>query len=141
MFVVTSALKIISIICIIIKKANYNIQHENEAKFNNAIKNKALMSPGQYVFVGCIFLLSLAPTIFISEDLLLSYPWLGTFKETVFQFGTYIMGPILFFIFNKNARKYVKVLFWDSAPDWLYRFNPDRVEQIELNQVNPSPDQ
>ena len=138
---VTSVLEIMSIICIIFKKAYHNIQHENETQFNNAIKNKALMSPGQYAFVWCIFLLSLAPTIFISEDLLLSYPWLGTFKETLFQFGTYIIGPIIFFMFNKNARKYVKVLFWDSAPDWLYHFNRDNVEQIELNQGNASPDQ
>ena len=138
---VTSVLEIMSIICIIFKKACHSIQHENETQFNNAIKNKALTSPGQYAFVWCIFLLSLAPTIFISEDLLLSYPWLGTFKETLFQFGTYIIGPIIFFMFNKNARKYVKVLFWDSAPDWLYHFNRDNVEQIELNHGNASPDQ
>ena len=79
--------------------------------------------------------------MFVTENLLKKYPWLGALKETIFQFGSTVMGPILFFIFNKNARRHVKVTFWDWAPDWLHRFNPDRVEQIELNQGNASPDQ
>ena len=97
------------------------------------------MSPGQYSLVVCIFLLSVAPNMFITEDFLKTYPWMGALKETIFQLGSTVMGPMLFIIFNKNARRHIKVEFWDWAPDWLHHFNPDRVEQIELNQGNVTP--
>ena len=138
-FLITSILEVISIICIIFKKAYYTLKHEKEPQFNNNIKNKALMSPSQYSLVICIFLLSVAPNMFITESLLKSNPWLGTLKETIFQLGSSVMGPMLFFIFNENARRHIKVEFWDWAPDWLHRLNPNRVEQIELNQGNVTP--
>ena len=77
--------------------------------------------------------------MFITEDLLKTNPWLGALKETIFQLGSTVVGPMLFFIFNKNARRHIKVEFWDWAPDCFHRFNPDRVEQIELNKGNVTP--
>ena len=116
-FLITSILEVISIICIIFKKAYYTLKHEKEPHFNNNIKNKALMSPSQYSLVICIFLLSVAPLMFITEDLLKTNLWLGALKETIFQLGSTVVGPMLFFIFNKNARRHIKVEFWDWAPD------------------------
>ena len=46
--------------------------------------------------------------------------------------------PIIFFAFNKGARRYVKVTFWNEwAPDFLQMYNPNRVEEIRLR-PNPS---
>ena len=135
-FGVTSCLELISFICIIIKKHQHHMKHKKEIKFNNSFKNKSLMSPMQYVFAILIVLVSVAPMLIISQDQIRAYPWLGTFRETTFQLGLIVIVPSVFFCFNKNARTHVKNEFWENAPDWLFQFNPDRVEEIELNPVH-----
>ena len=112
------------------------MKHKKEIKFNNSFKNKSLMSPMQYVFAILIVLVSVAPMLIISQDQIMEYPWLGTFRETTFQLGLIVIVPSVFFCFNKNARTHVKNEFWENAPDWLFQFNPDRVEEIELNPVH-----
>ena len=135
-FGVTSCLELISFICIIIKKHQHHMKHKKEVKFNSNFKNKSLMSPIQYVFAILIVLVSVAPLLIISQEQIRAYPWLGTFRETTFQCGITSIVPVLFFSFNKSARTHVKNEFWENAPDWLFQFNPDRVQEIELNPVN-----
>ena len=59
---------------------------------------------------------------------------------------TGIIGPLMFFCFNKDLRQYCKREFWDIAPECLQNYNPNlinlgenestkRHENIELEEI------
>ena len=57
-----------------------------------------------------------------------------------FELGTFIISiswgvifPSLFYFFNPKIRHFYVRIFWDEAPDWVQKFNSNRVVEIQLN--------
>ena len=60
------------------------------------------------------------------------YPWLIAIKDSFLQLINGILIPTLFFVKNEEARKHVKINFWEIAPECLHNFNPNRVYEINV---------
>ena len=117
-------------------------QQNNPLLFNNAIHNNDVMNMKQHI-IACtvavaLFVLPLLSTYFIDKKSK-NYLAIRFFIIEQAKFlARSVFLPIIFFAFNKDARRHVKVTFWNEwAPDFLQTHNPNREGEIRLR-PNPS---
>ena len=101
-------------------------------QFNNIIENRSLMTSYHSIFIMLIMLMSYIPVWTISDRNLVENPYLVPLRETPLQLTGGLFIPIIFFILNDTARKHVKLHFWEWAPDFLQRLNPDGVFEVNI---------
>ena len=95
--------------------------------FNNLIHNPALINNLPSIFVFCLGALCTVPGIFATQNgpngfVLMTLPGMTT--------STLVM-PLLFYIYNKNLRKFV----WKEIKDWL-GIDQTPVQPIELSVIS-----
>ena len=117
-------------------------EQNNALLFNNAIHNDDVMNMKQHIIVCAIavglFLLTYLSSFLLDKD---SNNYLAIrffiIEQAKFLVRSVLL-PIIFFAFNKDARRHVKTTFWNEwAPDFLQTHNPNRVEEIRLR-PNPT---
>ena len=101
-------------------------------QFNNIIENRSLLTSHQSFFIMLFMLMAHIPVMTISDKMLVENPYLVPLRAIPVQLSGGLFIPIIFFILNDAARKHVKIHFWEWAPDFLQRFNPDRVFEINI---------
>ena len=116
-------------------------QQNNALLFNNAIHNDDVMNMKHIIACAIavgLFLLTYLSSFLLDKD---SNNYLAIRFFIIEQakfLARSVLLPIIFFAFNKDARKHVKTTFWNEwAPDFLQTHNPNRVEEIRLR-PNPS---
>jgi sterol desaturase/sphingolipid hydroxylase (fatty acid hydroxylase superfamily) len=112
---------------------DHNVENHHP-NFNNDATNKAIITVGQLgVLFLCLFP-AVLPLVVINNFKLELSSWILMVKDVPVQLLFGIVLPSLFYYWNPEAITHVKSTFWEMAPDWLHRFNPDRV--IEINIIN-----
>ena len=110
------------------------IEAQESNRYNNITTNPAILNPIQYVFIA-IIIVSLYShyTVYvwqvITEDVLKTYPWLIGFRDLPRIIVIMFVLPIIFYAKKEKARKHIKKVFWDAAPDCLQYFNPNNLIQ------------
>ena len=112
-------------------------QQNNALFFNNAIHNDDVVNMKQHIIACAIavglFLLTYLSSFLLDKD---AKNYLAI-RFFIIEEGKFLARsvflPIVFFAFNKDARRHVKITFWNEwAPDFLQTYNPNRVEEIRL---------
>ena len=123
---------------IVVNKNLHQQPQQNALQLNNARHNQDLTTWRQNILACLIFVgMILGPymTLFLVEkndQNLEALRFFFTFN-TLFLARAFLM-PVLFFVMNKHARRHVKRTFWNEwAPDFIQVYNPNRVDEIELN--------
>ena len=98
-----------------------------ESQYNNITTNPAILNPIQYVFIALILVITVHIWQIINEDALKTYPWLIGLRDSPRIIVIMLILPIIFYAKKEKARKHIKMYFWDVAPDFLQRFNPNKV--------------
>ena len=122
---------------IVVNKNLHQQPQQNALQLNNARHNQDLTTWRQNILACLIFVgMILGPymTLFLVEknENLEALRFFFTFN-ILFLARAFLM-PVLFFVMNKHARRHVKRTFWNEwAPDFIQVYNPNRVDEIELN--------
>ena len=95
--------------------------------YNNLTTNPAILNPIQYVFMALILVITVYVWQIIDDDVLKTYPWLIGLRDSPRIIFIMFVLPITFYAKKERARKHIKMYFWDVAPDFLQRFNPNNV--------------
>ena len=90
-----------------------NLEVDRVSIYNNASANKPLVGLVPIIVFGNLIVLSFLPSLFINEEVLKIHPWLVLLKELPVWFLWGILIPCIFYVINKEARKYVIELFKD----------------------------
>ena len=98
-----------------------------ESQYNTITTNPAILNPIQYVFMALILVFTVYVWQIIDDDVLKTYPWLIGLRDSPRIIVIMIILPIIFYAKKEKARKHIKMYFWDVAPDFLQRFNPNNV--------------
>ena len=112
-------------------------QQNNAFLFNNAIHNDDVMSMKLHI-IACtiavaLFLLPLLSSFFIDKNSKNHLAIRFFIIEQAKFLARAVLLPIMFFAFNKDARRHVKTTFWNEwAPDFLQAYDPNRVQEIKL---------
>ena len=116
------------------------IHHSYEAKINtangqinNQQYNKSLLQYNQFSIIAFFGILSYIPIILPLENWV-SFDWY-LIHQIPHQILMGFVSPIFFYLFNEDMRTFYLRKFWSSAPEFMQRFNPDGV--IELN-IHPT---
>ena len=107
------------------------IEAQESNQYNNITSNPAILNPIQYVFIAIILVITVYVWQVITEDVLKTYPWLIGFRDLPRIIVIMFVLPIIFYAKKEKARKHIKKVFWDAAPDCLQHFNPNNL--IEAN--------
>ena len=113
------------------------IEAQESNRYNNITTNPAILNPIQYVFIA-IIIVSLYShyTVYvwqvITEDVSKTYPWLIGLRDLPRIIIIMFVLPIIFYAKKGKARRHIKMVFWDAAPDCLQYFNPNNL--IQANQ-------
>ena len=94
--------------------------------FNNQAHNPRLINIKLCISIIAIFL-------FITINIALNDRLYGI-RGLWIVFSEISLGlifPILFHCFNPRVRIFYVRMFWDEAPDWLQKFNPNHVVEIQ----------
>ena len=108
------------------------IEAQESNQYNNITSNPAILNPIQYVFIAIILVITVYVWQVITEDVLKTYPWLIGFRDLPRIIVIMFVLPIIFYAKKEKARKHIKKVFWDAAPDCLQYFNPNNL--IQANQ-------
>ena len=101
---------------------NYHrIQPANN--INNQRYNPSLINHWEFLIVAIYFNIVLLFFIFVSQFNII-FVWFLTLVDGIFL-------PSFLFYFNGKLRQFYQRKFWENAPSYLQRFNPDYV--IEIN--------
>ena len=68
----------------------------------------------------------------VYDDVLKTYPWLTGLRELPRIFLIMFIMPIIFYANKEKARLHIKMVFWDGAPDFLQRYNPNNLIQANV---------
>ena len=101
-------------------------------QYNNITTNPAILNPMQYVFIAFTLLITTFGWHYMTEDVLKTYPWLIGLRELPRIFLIMFILPIIFYANNEKARLHIKMVFWDGAPDFLQRYNPNNLIQANV---------
>ena len=110
------------------------IEAQESNRYNNITTNPAILNPIQYVFIA-IIIVSLYShyTVYvwqvITEDVSKTYPWLIGLRDLPRIIIIMFVLPIIFYAKKGKARRHIKMVFWDAAPDCLQYFNPNNLIQ------------
>ena len=110
------------------------IEAQESNQYNNITTNPAILNPIQYVFIA-IIIVSLYShyTVYvwqvITEDVSKTYPWLIGLRDLPRIIIIMFVLPIIFYAKKGKARRHIKMVFWDAAPDCLQYFNPNNLIQ------------
>ena len=116
----------------------------NNFMFNNAIHNKDVLNFKQTILV-CIIAVGIVVGSYVSSLLInkTSKFHLGVrffCNHHIIHLAQVILIPVIFFTFNKHARRHVKMTFWNEwAPEFIQVYNPNRVVGIELSNYSSVP--
>ena len=102
-------------------------------RYNNLTTNPAILNPIQYVFIAIILAITVYVWQIITEDVLKTYPWLISFRDLPRIIVIMFVLPIIFYAKKEKARKHIKMVFWDVAPDCLQYFNPNNLIQANVS--------
>ena len=105
------------------------IEAQESNQYNNITSNPAILNPIQYVFIAIILVITVYVWQVITEDVLKTYPWLIGFRDLPRIIVIMFVLPIIFYAKKEKARKHIKKVFWDAAPDCLQYFNPNNLIQ------------
>ena len=105
------------------------IEAQESNRYNNITTNPAILNPIQYVFIAIILVITVYVWQVITEDVLKTYPWLIGFRDLPRIIVIMFVLPIIFYAKKEKARKHIKMVFWDAAPDCLQYFNPNNLIQ------------
>ena len=114
------------------------IEAQESNRYNNITTNPAILNPIQYVFIA-IIIVSLYShyTVYvwqvITEDVLKTYPWLISFRDLPRIIVIMFVLPIIFYAKKEKARKHIKMVFWDVAPDCLQYYNPNNLIRANVS--------
>ena len=111
--------------CAECRQRTIEVQENN--LYNNCTTNPAILNPIQYVFIALTLAFTVHIWQVITEDVLKTYPWLIGLRDSPRIIVIMIILPIIFYAKKEKARKHIKMYFWDVAPDFLQRFNPNNV--------------
>ena len=112
--------------------------------FNVLVYNPTILNDVQFLAITIIFILSALLPFCLQQ---------GQPPETADQLvllwmplrmNVGVTAPFLFYGFNKELRAYCKREFWDIAPEWLQKYNPNLItipapQDIELTPVERFP--
>ena len=101
-------------------------------KYNNITSNPAILNPIQYVFIAFTLVITTFGWHYMTEDVLKTYPWLIGLRELPRIFLIMFILPIIFYANKEKARLHIKMVFWDGAPDFLQRYNPNNLIQANV---------
>ena len=101
-------------------------------QYNNITSNPAILNPMQYVFIAFTLLITTFGWHYMTEDVLKTYPWLIGLRELPRIFLIMFILPIIFYANKEKARLHIKMVFWDAAPDFLQRYNPNNLIQANV---------
>lgn len=113
----------------------YSFKHRNDEPITvdptlrSNRRNKPLMTVIQYVVIITLMVVTSIPVHSINSTSESPKVFIG--KQIPFLFTCGVIIPILFFIKNSDARRFYVREFWDVAPEWLQRCNPDRIVELE----------
>ena len=107
------------------------IEAPENNQYNNITTNPAILNPIQYLFIALILVITTFVWHYITEDVLETYPWLLQIRDLPRIILIMFVLPTIFYAKREKARKHIKMHFWDEAPDFLQRFNPNNL--IEAN--------
>ena len=105
------------------------IEAQERRQYNTITSNPAILNPIQYVFIAIILVITVYVWQVITEDVLKTYPWLIGFRDLPRIIVIMFVLPIIFYAKKEKARKHIKKVFWDAAPDCLQYFNPNNLIQ------------
>ena len=115
--------------CVECRQITIEAQENNQ--YNNITTNPAILNPIQYLFIALILVITTFVWHYITEDVLETYPWLLQFRDLPRIILIMFVLPTIFYAKREKARKHIKMYFWDVAPDFIQRFNPNNL--IEAN--------
>ena len=101
-------------------------------KYDNITSNPAILNPIQYVFIAFTLVITTFGWHYMTEDVLKTYPWLIGLRELPRIFLIMFILPIIFYANKEKARLHIKMVFWDGAPDFLQRYNPNNLIQANV---------
>ena len=101
-------------------------------KYDNITSNPAILNPIQYVFIAFTLVITTFGWHYMTEDVLKTYPWLIGLRELPRIFLIMFILPIIFYANKEKARLHIKMVFWDAAPDFLQRYNPNNLIQANV---------
>ena len=105
---------------------DHRIQPANN--INNQRYNPSLINHWEILFVALYFNIILLLFIFVSQINVLFTLFIGLVNA--------IFVPSFFFYFNSKLRQFYQRKFWENAPTYLQRFNPDHVIEISNSDNN-----
>ena len=103
------------------------IEAQERRQYNTITSNPAILNPIQYAFLAIILGITVYIWTAITDDVLKTYPWLIGFRDSPRIFVIMVVLPIIFYAKNERARKHIKMVFWQMAPDFLQHFNPNNL--------------
>ena len=116
--------------CVECRQIKIEAQEINQ--YNNITSNPAILNPMQYVFIAFTLLITTFGWHYMTEDVLKTYPWLIGLRELPRIFLIMFILPIIFYANKEKARLHIKMVFWDGAPDFLQRYNPNNLIQANV---------
>ena len=116
--------------CVECRQIKIEAQEINQ--YNNITSNPAILNPIQYVFIAFTLLITTFGWHYMTEDVLKTYPWLIGLRELPRIFLIMFILPIIFYANKEKARLHIKMVFWDGAPDFLQRYNPNNLIQANV---------
>ena len=116
--------------CVECRQIKIEAQEINQ--YNNITSNPAILNPIQYVFIAFTLVITTFVWHNITENVLKTYPWLIELRELPRIILIMFILPIIFYANKEKARSHIKIYFWDMAPDFLQRFNPNNLIQANL---------
>ena len=116
--------------CVECRQIKIEAQEINQ--YNNITSNPAILNPIQYVFIAFTLVITTFGWHYMTEDVLKTYPWLIGLRELPRIFLIMFILPIIFYANKEKARLHIKMVFWDGAPDFLQRYNPNNLIQANV---------
>ena len=106
-----------------------------ESQYNTITTNPAILNPIQYVFMALILVFTVYVWQIIDDNVLKTYPWLIGLRDSPRIIFIMFVLPITFYAKKERARKHIKMYFWDVAPDFLQRFNPNNLVKANVGEI------
>ena len=116
--------------CVECRQIKIEAQEINQ--YNNITSNPAILNPIHYVFIAFTLVITTFGWHYMTEDVLKTYPWLIGLRELPRIFLIMFILPIIFYANKEKARLHIKMVFWDGAPDFLQRYNPNNLIQANV---------
>ena len=103
--------------------------------FNNLMYNKDVISPKLFAFIvvtiSCLGLSIVLSGLYVDQSNPQHQAIRFYIHYTIITLFLVIVIPIMLFLMNDKAKSHVISFFWNElAPDFLQKFNPNRVHEI-----------